>query len=772
MQIIELKNNWQLKRLSTGEIFNINLPSSVIKTLLAHGRIQDPYYRDNQDYILPILEEDFEFSTEFEINNEIFLNDKFFLCIQVDTISDIYLNEKIILKTKNMHRIYEVEVKDILKKGRNTLRVVIHSALKYIRERQKLLPLFGVKEAISGYPHLRKAHYMFGWDWGMQLPDMGIYIIPTLKACSLAKIKNINLSQIHTQNSVNLKFSIEMEIFSKKSLDLSFLIISPSGAEFPYETKVKKKNASIEIEICNPFLWQPAGYGKPYLYRLKINLISEGKIIDRFEKKIGLREVKLIREKDKIGESFYFKVNGIDIFAKGANYIPEDHIIPLISRDRTKKLLYDCLMANFNILRVWGGGFYPFDWFYDLCDELGILVWQDFMFACSQYPPDRDFLNEVRKEVFYNLNRIKFHPSVILWCGNNEIEEAWVYWGIPQKRSLKKAYLKIFEKEVPAIVKKLDPDRPYWPSSPSTKGRFYKPREEIAGDSHYWAVWHWLKPFEDYKEHNFRFVSEFGFQSFPSIKTIEGFTEEEDRNIFSYVMEKHQKNAMANGKIIYYLSENYLFPKDFRALIYLSQLLQAEAIKFGVKYFRIKRGICMGTIYWQLNDCWPVASWSSIDYYGRWKALHYFAKKFYSPVILASDRDEKKIHLYLINDTLEEKRYKLQWNLSNFEGEEIASGEENLFSKRLSSIKVFEFYYKSFLKTSEDLRRCYFDFKLLDEKGMEIHRDFEFFVKPKHFIWKTPELKIDFGEDENFYFVYLTSTGSFAKNIEIKLIEI
>ncbi|MGC8765015.1 MAG: beta-mannosidase [Brevinematia bacterium] len=766
MKEIILSDSWHLKRIATGEIFDTKLPSSVIHTLWLNGKIDHPYYRDNQDRVILLLEEDFEFYTEFEVNDDIMNEDRIYLAFQVDTIASVYLNEILISQTKNMHRLYEVDVKNILKKGKNTLRIHITSPLPYIREREKILPLFGVKEAISGYPHLRKAHYMFGWDWGMQLPDMGIYTPPFLKCYSVARIKNVNFSQTHYGNTVNLKFEVEIEKFVSKDLVLSLMITSPSGAEFPYETEVKDNLCFIEIEIDNPFLWWPTGYGKQYLYNLEIRLSDGNKMIDIFEKKFGLRKVELVREKDKIGESFYFRINGVDIFIKGANYIPEDHIIPLINEKRSRRLLSDCIKANFNTLRVWGGGFYPSDWFYEMCDELGLLVWQDFMFACSQYPPYRDFIDEIKKEVIYNLNRLKFHPSIILWCGNNEIEEAFVYWGIPQNKVLRKTYIKIFEKIIPSIVKRFDPDRPYWPSSPSTKGGFYEPRKETAGDSHYWAVWHWLKPFEDYREHNFRFVSEFGFQSFPSIKTIESFTEKEDRNIFSYVMEKHQKNQAANGKIIYYLSENYLFPKNFKSLIYLSQLLQAEAIKFGVKHFRIKRGICMGSIYWQLNDCWPVASWSSVDYYGRWKALHYFAKKFYSPVILASDRDEKSIKIYLVNDTSDEKEYKLSYRLANFDGEEIASGIQDIRSKALSSTNVFDFHYISFLNTYDDLRRCYFDFSLIDEEGNEIYREFEFFVRPKHFIWLPPEIKLDFGENENYFYIYITS-NRFAKNVEV-----
>ncbi|MCX7821039.1 MAG: hypothetical protein N2258_05115 [Brevinematales bacterium] len=755
-----LDKKWKIKRLSTGDIYERNIPCSIL-SLLREENILDPYYRDNEKLALKYLEEDYELSKEIDIDKELLTEENILLTIQIDTIGIVLLNEVNILQTKNMHRIYEVDIKNFLKPDKNELKIILKSPIKYITEKQKQLPLYGVKEAIAGYPHLRKAHFMFGWDWGAQLPDMGIYHPPEIKAFSTCKIKNLKISQQHSKKRVNLNFELGLEKFSSKNLYLFSKISSPSGAEFFYEQEINSKNINWEIEIDNPFLWWPSSLGKQYLYEVELTIKDKDKIIDSLKKKVGLRKVELIRQKDKIGESFFFRINEKEIFIKGANYIPEDHILPFTNRQRTRKLLSDCLKANFNTIRIWGGGYYLPDYFYELCDELGILIWHDFMFACSQYPPDKEFIEEVAKEIEYNVERLKHHPSIILWCGNNEVEEAWVYWGIPQKNHLKKTYLKIFEKLIPSILKKVDKDRPYWPSSPSTKGNFYKPREETAGDSHYWAVWHGLKPFEDYKYHNFRFVSEFGFQSFPSIKTINSFTEEEDRNIFSYVMEKHQKNSSANGKIIYYLSENYLFPKDFKSLVYLSQLLQAEAIKYGVKHFRIKSDICRGAIYWQLNDCWPVASWSSIDYYGRWKALHYYAKKFFSPIMLASDIENNLVKIYLLNDNYEEQYFTFKFKISTFSGTKIYQTEKNVKTPPFGSQLIFEY----FITENVNPREIYIDFGLYSSE-VEIYRDFDFLTKPKHFIWSHPAISLDFTEDENFYQIIL-KTDNFAKNVEI-----
>lgn len=770
MEILRIGKNFTFERLKTEEKFDVCIPFSVIDTLFRYGIIEDPYYRDNQDYVINYLTENYRAYCYFEIEEDFLKNEKIFLSIQVDTLSDVYLNGKLILSTKNMHRVHEVEVKSLLKKGENFLEILLYSPLNYIKEKQKELPLFGVKEAISGYSHIRKAHYMFGWDWGVQLPDYGVYHPVELKGYSYGRIKEVSFSQKHFKNRVKLSFYVEVENFSSSDLSIELEILSPSGATFNYKVEVAKSKNKIDMEIDNPFLWWPNGYGKQYLYQLNIYLLCNEKRVDSFSKKFGLRDVKLIREKDSYGESFYFRINDIDIFSKGANYIPEDHIIPRINRERSFKLLSDCIKANFNTIRMWGGGFYQFDYFYEMCDNLGILVWHDFMFACSQYPPHKDFITEIKAEIIYNVNRLKFHPSIILWCGNNEIEEAWVYWGIPQNFILKRTYLKIFENIIPSILKKLDPDRPYWPSSPSSGGNFYKPREETKGDSHYWAVWHGQKPFEDYKLHNFRFVSEFGFQSFPCLKTINTFTLEEDRNIFSYVMEKHQKNQSANGKIMYYLSEYHLFPKDFRSLIYLSQILQAETIKFGVEHFRMKRGICMGAIYWQLNDSWPVASWSGIDYYGRWKALHYYAKRFYAPIIGVCNLEET-LDLYIVNDIPESKNLKVLFFIRSFEGELIYSGEKIFVSEKLSSQKVLVLDYNKYLPSLMEKRSCYFEFEIYDENDNELYNGFAFFTRPKHFISKKPEISFKISEDDSNFYLSLI-TNRFAKSIEISFKEL
>jgi beta-mannosidase len=375
------------------------------------------------------------------------------------------------------------------------------------------------------------------------------------------------------------------------------------------------------------------------------------------------------QEKDEWGSEFAFMVNGIKIFAKGADYIPEDLIYSRITGERIEYLLDSCVRANFNCIRVWGGGYYPSDTFYEICDRLGLIVWQDLMYACNVYDLTREFEENIIEETRDNVKRIRHHASLGLWCGNNELEAAWCEWAVFKDHSaqLRADYIKQFEYILPKAVEESDHSTFFWPSSPSSGGCFDNPVDENRGDTHYWDVWHGLKPFEDYRNHYFRFCSEFGFQSFPSIKTVHTFTEEEDRNIFSRVMESHQKNGAANGKMLYYLSENFLYPKDFESLLYVTQVLQGMAIKFGVEHWRRHRGRCMGAVYWQLNDDWPVASWASIDYFGRWKALHYMAKNFFAPVAGSISRTENTIEAHIQNERMAAKNCKVVMTLKRMD---------------------------------------------------------------------------------------------------------
>ena len=675
---LQLHENWQLCNIRQLDWIPAQIPGDIYAALLKTGKMPDPFFGDNEYQAKALMEEDYEYRTVFNYEEAQFKD-----CQEVilrfdgiDTIADIYLNGCCLGKVDNMHRIWEFPVGELLENGKNTLRVIIRSPLKFMAEAFKKYKNRGNEDTIEGFMHLRKAHYMCGWDWGACLPDGGIFRPVTLLGIETARLDSVYIRQVHKDGKVLLVPEVDVETVDEEeseadgyegaqALEYQVTVTAPNG------TKTIWDDCPDEMEIENPQLWWPNGLGEQPLYQVQVDLKAGDKIVDTWCRKIGLRALTMHREKDQWGESFAHEVNGYQVFAMGADYIPEDNLLQRTSRERTRELLLQCKRANFNTVRVWGGGYYPEDWFFDLCDELGLMVWQDFMFACSVYELTPEFEANIRQEFIDNIKRLRHHASLALWCGNNEMESAWDHWPEVQSESkyLRADYIKMFEYIVPKAVRAADSETFFWQSSPSSGGCFDDPDDENRGDCHYWDVWHGQKPFTDYQKHYFRFCSEFGFQSFPCLKTVESFTEEKDRNIFSRVMENHQKNPAANGKILYYLSENFRYPENFRKLLYVSQILQGMAMKYGVDHWRRHRGRCMGTLYWQINDNWPVASWASIDYFGRWKALHYMAKKFYGPQAVSMCMDGDIMQVYLANESMDAQSYQVAFYVKNVECE-------------------------------------------------------------------------------------------------------
>jgi beta-mannosidase len=785
MEIYSLNGKWRMKDTGKGCWIKARVPGSVFSDLLREGLMEDPFYRDNEDKAIELSYHDYEYMREFNIPPDMFKKDKIFLyCEGLDTLTEIRINSKKVARTDNMHRCYEFDVKKFLKKGRNNIHIMFYSPAEFIKKMQKKNPLWKrtFDIAMPGYYHLRKAHSMFGWDWGPRIPDSGIWRDIGLKSYDYGRLKDTYVTQKHRKDKVIINVQVNFETWVKKGLSLEVLISCPGGGEIikTYEIDCLENNCNFNFKIKDPELWWPNGYGKQPLYGVKVNLMNEKKIIDSKEFRIGLRALDIRKRKDKWGESFEFVVNGVSVFARGANYIIEDNLMSRYSKKRTEKLLKDCVEANFNCIRVWGGGIYPADYFFELCDRYGLIVWQDFMFACSVYPAGRGITKNIKKELEDNIKRIRNHPCLGLWCGNNEIE--WMIYMLEKKppvelhvpevimstklKQIKKKYRDLFEKIIPETVKKYDPERFYWPSSPSSGGKFNNPNDESKGDVHYWDVWHGMKPFNDYRNYYFRFTSEYGFQAFPGIKTIRSFTIPEDRNIFSYVMEKHQKNGSANGKILAYLSETFKYPKDFESLIYVSQILQAEAIKYGVEHWRRNRGRCMGSVYWQLNDCWPVASWSSIDYYGRWKALHYYAKRFYAPVLISAEDNGTRVNIYITNDTRESIKGVIGWRLRDNKSGIIDSGRSNIVAAPLKAKKFMQLNFKDMVNEN-NIREAYLEFFLkINEKCAGYGT--VLFIKPKHFNFINPEIEEAVSEDDREFIINLESKA-FAKSVEIDL---
>ena len=762
-----LNGQWQMKAIHNDTWMTTSVPGSVMTTLLEHDKIDDPFYRDNEDQSREILKHDYEYMRDFEVPSELMRQDHIVLrCEGLDTLSHIFINNDKVASTDNMHRTYELDIKPFIKEGHNTIHITFNSPIAYIEEKHAEQPLDGVEHAMEGYQYMRKAHSMFGWDWGPKIPDIGIWRDMMIVGWEDTRIADVYVHQDHQSDCVDLNVHVKVDKSNDDSLDFEVAITSPSGERIQQQLKSEDAKEAINLTIDQPQLWWPNGYGDQALYHVEVIVKSNNNTLDAHSFNIGLRTIDIRHEPDEWGKSFEFIVNGIAIFGMGANYIPEDSLLPRTSRKRTERLIKDSVEANFNMIRIWGGGYYPDDYFYDLCDQYGLIVWQDFMFACSVYDLTPKFEETIRQEVIDNMRRIRHHASLGLWCGNNEVEEGWEHWGWPKRSKFRTHYLKLFEIVLPELVEKYDPQTFYWPSSPSSGGAFDRPRDPNIGDVHFWEVWHGLKPFTEYRKFHFRFCSEFGFQSFPSLKTIKTFTKPEDRNIFSYVMEKHQKNDGANGTILTYLSDTFLYPKDFDSLLYTSQLLQGEAIKYGVEHWRRNRGISMGSIYWQLNDCWPVASWSSIDYFGRWKALHYFAKRFYAPVLLSIKEEGTGAELHVTNETRESVAATVVWKLRSNDGEVLKSGQVTQDIEPLTADKLESLSFADVL-VGDQKRETYLE-AVLQLDGKVDSSTTVLFTQPKHFTFLDPTLECDVKEEADQFVVTVTA-DAFAKYVALDL---
>ena len=767
MKIVYLNDHWKMQIAGEEAWIPAKVPGSVYDDLIRGGKLEDPYYRDNELKALSIMDNEFRYCCEFAAPKE--EADKICLRFEcLDTLAQVWLNGEFLGKAENMHRIYEFDVTGMLKEE-NHLEILFHSALKYIKEEQKKVRAVGCIDAMDGFAHLRKAHSMFGWDWGPRIPDAGIHRPVLLLFIKNARISDLYIRQKHEDGGVTLCPEVNLHCVSGEEEDYSFDIIlhAPDG------TVSTHTDSPAEIKVENPALWWPRGYGEQNLYLLEVVLRKDGAEIDRAAQKIGLRRIGVRREKDQYGESFAHEVNGITIFAMGADYIPQDNIFGRITKERTRKLLEDCAAANFNLIRVWGGGYYPEDDFLDACDELGLLVWQDFMFACAVYELTDAFEENITAEFIDNIKRIRNHACLALWCGNNEMEMfvAGGGWGNSPKQL--GDYFKMYEYIIPKLLKKYDPETFYWPASPSSGGGFDNPNDENRGDVHYWDVWHGGRPITEFRKFYFRYASEFGFQSFPSIRTIESFTLPEDRNIFSYVMEKHQRNNSANGKIMTYMEQEFLYPTDLATMVYASWLLQAEAIKNAAEHFRRHRGRCMGAVYWQLNDIWPGASWASIDYYGRWKALHYYARRFFAPVLLSCEEESmmtkdrninaentsfpKSVRFNVSNETREEKKALIRWQVRKNDGSVLREEEEEELSVPALTASFLPKYELAELDPFTE----YVSYELFLSGGL-VSSASTLFIMPKYFRFKDPGLSYTLSGDE-----ITVHADAFAKSVEI-----
>jgi beta-mannosidase len=776
MRIQSLAGGWNFQQADTQEWLPASIPGGVHTDLLALGHIPDPFVADNEKRVKWVAKCDWIYQRNFSCSAEILAEEKIFLvCEGLDTLATVTLNGHELGHTDNMFRRYEWEVKSLLgANGENELTITFYSPINFATEKQAIFPLPGVAQAISGGPYLRKSPYQFGWDWGPQLPPIGIWKDIHLEGYSEARLAQVQLRQDHSGGKVVIEARITSEQWGKLPLAAVVRITAPNGEIIIKETAVSAQSeAVVKIPIHNPELWWPNGYGGQPLYQVEVSLIckdsSKERLLDQYRYQIGIRTIELRQTHDQWGRSFAFVVNDIPILCKGSNWVPADSFPTRIADEYLESLIRSAAETHQNMLRVWGGGFYEEDRFYDLCDRYGILVWQDFIFSCSIYPfDDHDFLENVRVEVIQNIRRLRHRASLALWCGNNEMEWGWVdwNWNRPEFQDLKAAYDQFFHHTLRALCQKEDPDRSYWPSSPSSGTPVVDPNGQSQGDSHYWDVWHGRKPFTAYREQFPRFMSEFGFQALPPLATIRTYADEADWNMTSYIMEQHQKNAGGNSLMIGQMLDLFRLPKDFVSMVYLSMVLQAEGIRYGVEHWRRHSDRVAGILYWQLNDCWPVASWSSLDYFGRWKALHYAARRFYAPLMLSIEDKPPEQGVFVTNDRLGSWQGTVKWSLETLEGEVLTSGHAPVIVALQASTLVFKQNFSGQI-TDDNIRKLIFVAELW-QGGRFVTRQNAFFVPIKHLSLTDPAIYVNIQNQDGELFVELMA-HSLALLVEVSL---
>lgn len=744
-----LNDNWHF--LYRGQWKTSKVPGSIHLDLMHHNEIEDPFVGTNEKDAKWVGERDWDYKLNFRPKKKIFERKSIFILFEgIDTYSEVFLNGKKIFDTNNMFHPYNADVKPYLKADINELVVKFRSPINEVLPRMKdlgyELPADN-DQAGKTSPYTRKAPYHYGWDWGPSLVTSGLWKNVLLVGYKEFYLKELMISNVSCNKKL-AKLKIELSIISEVNTPV---IINLSEKKYKINKRInfsltKGKNyVQEELLVESPDLWWPAGHGEQPIYNFVAEVSSKQTKVEK-NKKIGIRKVFIKREQDAKGKSFEIHVNDVPIFSKGANWIPADSFTTRLEKNDYEKLIIAARDANMNTLRIWGGGIYEPDIFYELCEQYGIMVWQDFMFACSMYPADKDFLVSVEKEVRFQVSRLKSFSCIILWCGNNEIASGWLSWGWKEELPSKvyDDYETLFHELLPDLCNELDSSRLYWPSSPGHD--LHLPKEDQiygSGDNHYWGVWHGGESFEAFEENVGRFMSEYGMQSFPSKKTIDSFATRKDKKIDSEVMNFHQKASLGTSNLMMYIERYYSIPESFEKIVILSQIMQAEAIKSAVETHRRSMPFCMGTLYWQFNDCWPGLSWSSIDYSGDWKAFHFVARHFYKPILACIKKTDSNIEVSIINDLNKGVTVELNIFISSFNG-------EVLFEKKMEEIEVnpisSAIYYNfeiapSGVFNSINSKETVFYCEVLLE-GKIISKNELFFVKPKDLSLKKPNYEL------------------------------
>lgn len=753
---ISLDKGWEFSQAGKNEWLPATVPGTVHQDLIDNDKLINPFYGMNEEKVQWVEKEDWQYRTTFMLTGEQLARQAAVLRFEgLDTYADIYLNGSLLERTDNMFVGYELQVKEVLREGENRLQVYFHSPIKQAMPQWETdgfdYPADNDHSKIRTSIYSRKAPYSYGWDWGIRLATSGIWRPVTLVLYDAASIEDYYVHQ-ETVSKELAKVNNVLEVKSVATVPQQAEVILTYA--YKNEAKViEQKNVTLQpgcnkislpVEIANPHLWMPNGWGEAALYDFEMIVKVDGQVVASEKKRIGLRTIKVVLEDDKDGKAFYFVVNGQPMFAKGSNFIPDDALLPNVTTERYYQLMKAVKDANHNMIRVWGGGVYEDNRFYDAADEMGILVWQDFIFACTTYPSDPNFLRRVTEEAEYNIKRLRNHACLAMWCGNNEIYEGMRFWGWKRKyknpviwEEMQDGYNKLFHQLLPDMVKKYDADRFYMHGSPY-EANWGRPQTWKIADSHNWGTWYGRKPFESLDKELPRFMSEFGFQTFPEMKTIATFAEPKDYALESEVMNAHQKASIGNALIKQTMALYYDVPEDFEELVYKGLVLQGYGIRHGIEAHRRNRPYCMGSLYWQLNDSWPVVSWSSIDYYGNWKAMHYQGKRAFAPLLLNAFQEGDDLCIYTLSDELNaHKDATLHLKLMDFEGKVLDKKTVKGEVPANASVVFHKAAYSQWAIRSAD---TFLLMTLKDRQGEVLSEEIHYFDYPKNL--ELPEAKV------------------------------
>ena len=784
-QVCTLHSDWTFCQVGDTLWSDAKVPGTIHQDLINHNRIPNPFYGMNEEAVQWVENEDWMYRTSFVVTEEQLNRDAAVLELDgLDTYTDVFLNGALILRSDNMFVGHKVPVKSVLRKGENRLLIRFRSAVK------EALPQWETNG--FDYPadndhsskrvsiYTRKAPYSYGWDWGIRLATCGIWRPVRLVFSDVARIEDyyvrqasVSASKADVDNRLEITNVTSQPVSALLKVAYHYSANDTKEVQKQIELRPGENTVSLPVMVDNPHLWMPNGWGEPSLYKFTASVSVDGVEVASQERQVGLRSIRVVMEDDEHGKSFYFEVNGHPMFAKGANFIPDDALLPNVTPERYKRIFEDVKAANMNMLRVWGGGIYEDDKFYDEADRNGILIWQDFLFACTTYPHDPLFLKRVEAEAEYNIKRLRGHASLAMWCGNNEIYEGVRYWGWKNKYTaeafaeMNRGYDVLFRQLLPDMVKRFDSDRFYMHGSPY-EANWGRPESWKIADSHNWGTWYGRKPFESFDSEIPRFMSEYGFQAFPEMKTIRTFAEEKDFELESPVMNAHQKATIGNALIKQTMSLYYKVPAKFEDLVYVGLVLQGHGMRHGIEAHRRNRPYCMGSLFWQLNDSWPVVSWSSIDYYGNWKAMQYQSQRAFAPVLINAIKEGDDLCVYLISDELQDRDdVRLTVELMDFDGKSHGKWTQNGKLTANTSMLFLKKRVDEFL-SKQDAATSFLRFTLKAKNGAALADEVFYFAYPKD--QKLPEARIETSVKKRGEAIEMTlKTDKLARDIFIEV---